>query len=147
MFCYRDYQLTTRFNQQNEKSTSKLYCLIGCHCFLFVEIALEEMMSEHYGRQWSLGRTLAGASGGSKLCFQFFVISYLCSSKIYMALKAVLFYTCSNYDRRYYKWWFRLPPREAEDYGEDRSSPTNPEATQVVVTPTGNKVSVGVGQG
>ena len=22
MFCYRDYQLTTRFNQQNEKSTS-----------------------------------------------------------------------------------------------------------------------------
>ena len=24
MFCYRDYQLTTRFNQQNEKSTSKI---------------------------------------------------------------------------------------------------------------------------
>ena len=22
MFCYRDYQLTTRFNQQNKKSTS-----------------------------------------------------------------------------------------------------------------------------
>ena len=22
MFCYRDYQLTTRLNQQNEKSTS-----------------------------------------------------------------------------------------------------------------------------
>ena len=22
MFCYRDYQLSTRFNQQNEKSTS-----------------------------------------------------------------------------------------------------------------------------
>ena len=25
MFCYRDYQLTTRFNQQNEKSTSNRY--------------------------------------------------------------------------------------------------------------------------
>ena len=26
MFCYRDYQLTTRFNQQNEKSTPKDNC-------------------------------------------------------------------------------------------------------------------------
>ena len=25
MFCYRDYQLTTRFNQQNEKSTSNFH--------------------------------------------------------------------------------------------------------------------------
>ena len=25
MFCYRDYQLTTRLNQQNEKSTSETY--------------------------------------------------------------------------------------------------------------------------
>ena len=24
MFCYRDYQLTARFNQQNEKSTSNV---------------------------------------------------------------------------------------------------------------------------
>ena len=29
MFCYRDYQLTTRFNQQNEKSTSKYNLFLG----------------------------------------------------------------------------------------------------------------------
>ena len=27
MFCYRDNQLTTRFNQQNEKSTSNYECV------------------------------------------------------------------------------------------------------------------------
>ena len=53
--------------------------------------ALEEMISDHYASQWSLRRPLARDSGSSKLCFQFLVISYLCSSKIYMSLKATLF--------------------------------------------------------
>ena len=30
MFCYRDYQLTTRFNQQKEKSTSNAYSGVLC---------------------------------------------------------------------------------------------------------------------
>ena len=29
MFCYRDFQLTTRFNQQNEKSTSNPFYYFG----------------------------------------------------------------------------------------------------------------------
>ena len=40
MFCYRDYQLTTRFNQQNEKSTLNilvylLQCLYSFCIFIF----------------------------------------------------------------------------------------------------------------
>ena len=30
MFCYRDYQLTTRFNQQNEKFTTSIKGLGAC---------------------------------------------------------------------------------------------------------------------
>ena len=48
MFCYRDHQLTTRFNQQNEKSTSKNLTisipqgscsganLFSCYCSLII---------------------------------------------------------------------------------------------------------------
>ena len=82
-----------------EISSKNCICLIGCLCFLFVEIALEKMMSDHYDGQWSPRRPLARAVGSSKLCFQFIVISHLHSSKDYMALKAMLHYTYINYDR------------------------------------------------
>ena len=36
----------------------------------------------------------------------------------------------------------QTPPRETEEYGEHRCSPTSPKATQRVSPPTGNKVGV-----
>ena len=38
MFCYRDYQLTTRFNQQNEKSTSNFVPVLHSHQMLVEQI-------------------------------------------------------------------------------------------------------------
>ena len=44
MFCYRDYQLTTRFNQQNEKSTSKPLCGFTFLIFLLSEISHQQQV-------------------------------------------------------------------------------------------------------
>ena len=95
---------------------------------LFVEIALEEMTSDQYGSQWSWRRPLPGAGSGSKSCFQFYVISYLCSFKIHMSLKAALFHTYSNYDRRYYQLQYKIPFSLEEDLGDHPFGPEDPRA-------------------
>ena len=42
MFCYRDYQLTTRFNQQNEISTSNYEIMNSNEKYVYVYMSKME---------------------------------------------------------------------------------------------------------
>ena len=99
-------------------------------------IAMEGMIFDQYGSQWSLKIPLAGANGISKLCFQFLGNSYLCPSNIYMSLKAMLLYTCSKYNKRYYRLCYKIPSSSEED-PEDH--PFDPEDPRALYTPPQRK--------
>ena len=45
----------------------------------------------------------------------------------------VYFVHCSNYNTRYHKKRFRLPPGEMEEYREHACAPMDPEATREVL--------------
>ena len=55
MFCYRDYQLTTRFNQQNEKSTSNYSMVVS-------QLPLSKILTG----EGILGRTIPNVNGGGR---------------------------------------------------------------------------------
>ena len=68
MFCYRDYQLTTRFNQQNEKSTSNLLkdmlTLLGSSkCEVLSVLVLKDAF--HYLRLTENSKIYCGINFGS----------------------------------------------------------------------------------
>ena len=67
MYCSREYQLTSRFNQQYEKSTSKMSQLL----FQIIEKHIENINLVYTGlnyQVWSIGEGMLAEAGGTKGC-------------------------------------------------------------------------------
>ena len=60
--------------------------------------------------------------------FNSFLIPIYALQKIYMTLKAILLYTCSNYDKRYYRLPYRVPSSSEEDPEDHLFDPEDPRA-------------------